>query len=315
MKIVLSMVCAIGLGVGSLAQEPAPPRGENPRLAIVNRTGNSAFGDLLFMGLAESGLVDLVERQETDRLLNEMEASAWALADSIDAGHRLNANGLLFVEADNDLVRMRLVETQRGEMMLATIRENKNADNADIVRDLLAAFRDRFDTLDMGEQERLYIALLPILADLPLAQDREVLRTFKILLEAQLSSRSRIVLVEREHLAEVIDERSEAEGIGADLSSASYVLRARAIRGTRLAVELSLQKTNTQESWFFQIELDADAIDRAARELAERIVQSLTQDVLPTADLGNEARNYFAKANVDQRAGRNLQAAEAHEIA
>ena len=116
---------------------PASPD-EKPRLAIINRTGDPAFCDLLFMSLIESGQVDLVERQETDRILNEMEVSAWTTADSISLGRRLNAKGLLFVESDEFLMRVRLVETQKGEIVLTTIRENKNADYADIVRDLLA---------------------------------------------------------------------------------------------------------------------------------------------------------------------------------
>lgn len=335
------ILLAIGLATSVFAQMPAAPRGammattlnadldksagmagkepsapdEKPRLAIVNRTGDPAFCDLLFMSLIESGQVDLVERQETDRILNEMEITAWTSADSIGLGRRLNAKGLLFVESDKFLINVRLVETQNGEIVLTTIRENKNADYADIVRDLLAAFRNRFDTLAMGAQDRLYVAVLPIPANGPLAQDRDTLCTFKALLEAHLSDCPRIVLVERQRLPEVIDERPEAESAGADLSHAAYILRARAIRETRLAVELSLQKTDTQETWAFQGDLEEAGVDQAARELAARVAQALAKETPPAADLSNEARNYYAKANVDRRAGRSLQAAEAYEIA
>ena len=90
---------------------------EKPTLAIINGMSSPEAADLLLSKLSAGGEFAFVERAKLAEVVKEQRLTSMSRASNVRTGQLLGAEALLFVEADRELLHVRLVETSRGERL------------------------------------------------------------------------------------------------------------------------------------------------------------------------------------------------------
>ena len=285
---------------------------ELPRLAIISFQKDSPTADLVFSKLAESDKVALVERARLKDVLVEKERSAFTRDRQMAVGGLLKADGLLVLEQEGELLQVRLVETQKGqvlEMFAVNMAgpEQRTAGLALLVKQVEAVA----GKLALPQGERLYVAVMPLVPETAELEKRLILPTINTLLNVQLSQYGSLMLVEREALAAVqVEKDLEAETLKG-LAAADYILRGRATlqKDGLIQVRYQVQRTGAkgQDTPVVEAVLDPLGLSKGTLELAGSLAKSmmLSGKAAP-ASLKDEAASLFALGAYHAAAGRNL---------
>lgn len=204
------LACCGATAVGAAnAAEPV-------RIAVISGDGERApkagIVDLLVPALSAREGVALVEREEVGGILAEHDLSAAGLTDracAVRAGALLNANALAFVEriggTNSASHRLRFVEAPTGLVMDSVFFEAGDIGKSTAA--LLPAFDHALRWLRTPENEKRYVGLLGYTADQRGTNGVDVADALGALLTHELARSPSVLVVDREHLARLQDEK------------------------------------------------------------------------------------------------------------
>lgn len=213
------LIFAIWMHPGRVAAES-----ESPILGIIaTDNGAEPFADLLTVAFSGSDHVQLVEREQMAEIFQELKLNAIQKSDSVAIGRMTRASALLFIDHVQDSVRIRISETQRGELLYQHVFPSSDMP---AVCDMVVRHFPSLASKLSSSSQRVYIAVRPIQMPGASREDAELLSEFRYLLEARLFSDDNVVLVERENLADIVGENGTFdEADASSLSAADYVIR------------------------------------------------------------------------------------------
>ena len=169
--------------------------------------------DLLTMRLSQFTDVKLMERQDIERVLDELNLNAGGLVDAaktVQFGGLAAADVLVLIEhetkAQPPLLRMRLIETRSGTRITDLL-----IDPGDLEQEtagIEAALKHAHSTVNAVEGQRRYIGLLGIGNEEPGQLLTPVARTLSVLVQQDLQLVPSLVVLEREQLDRLTAERN-----------------------------------------------------------------------------------------------------------
>lgn len=249
---------------------------EKPTLAIVNGMSSPEAADLLLSKLSAAGEFTFVERAKLGEVMKEQRLTSMSRASNVRTGQLLGADALLFVEADRELLHVRLVETSRGERLFDEVfpLALDLTQVADAVRSRLAALTAGLRT---PAGDRLYVALGPVASFRSTAAFRESLATLGTLIGVRLAGQERVLVVERENLAGVTEEQALTGKTAADLVPADAIVRARLADGDadQLTLEFQIQRASGAPPAVFSTTVVRHRLSEAADAISARIGREL----------------------------------------
>ena len=242
---------ALALLCGGFARGDVPDAAASTRLAVIAQ-GQSApcrgLADLLQVELSRRDGVELVEREEIDRVLAEQTLTASGLvAESarIHLGALLKADGLLFVDQaipTNSVFQLRLVETKQGYVAGFMIHAAGTP-----MAQTLAAIDRSLANLSLPADQRVGVSVLPFRNSLPGNLTKHpIVRAYMSDVEerlmAELATIPGTLILERRKLGDVVQEEA--------LTGETHALMAGTLvvdGGLTLAPEFGVEETDNPQ--------------------------------------------------------------------
>ena len=308
---VLAVMAALACGTAVGANGASAP----VRIAVLTGDGDRAVADAtlaqLEVALTETKDVALLERAQIRKILAEQKLTASGLtnpAAAVRLGRLLSVDLFLFVEripkTNPPLNRWRATETESGIALLTTLVEDKpSADAAPDVRSfidgLLAKSR-------VPAAQRHYLGILGIRNDSPGRALDPLAEALGMLLANDLDRMPEVVLLEREHLQWLTQEK-EIAGAAQQLKLSSLTVEGSLQRaGSKAPVELRFvlrplaggEARSLAPLVLLETGLDAArrmAVEAIAREIRARPVESASANpAAEAAVLTRQALRYAA---------------------
>lgn len=247
-----------------------------PTLGILAITDAAAScADLLFAEFAASGAVELVERERLNAVFAEHELSCSQKGDAVEAGRLTRADALLFVDIVHDSLSVRLSETRRGERLYQYVFSKKDEALVQSCRAVVTHCAALISALTDANR-RIYLAVRPTQMHAAAKNNTELLKKLRALLEGRLMGQDGIVLVERENLAAIADERGLGV-VNTNVSAADYLVRSTATDAGdgKLEVELQLSSPAGDGNGRFKAAIDDRNMSEAIDYFTSGILQTL----------------------------------------
>ncbi len=277
-----------------------------PRLAIIAAKLSPAVQNALALAeakLSANGAVQLVERQQIQRLLGEQVASLARLADPsivIKAGKTLSADLLAIIESEANNVDgegLVIFDASTGvrlwDAALARDQGEKPADA--IVAAVNAAMAKRGQA---GKTVRTICVLAVRNADMPRSMDGFCDAAGRLLERAMIASPS-IALLERSRLEQLNKERAVAPQADRDLLASVIVASIELSRNGASGIRANLALTDSRGRALANLSAAAEKEDAASvvRTLAGELSKSLkSAPAVAAADELAEAARFYREA-------------------
>jgi len=225
----------------------------------------SPLVSLLEVELSRKDNIQLLERAEIDKILQEQQLSVAGLLQrhsAVKVGRllRVDAFLLLSTEADKDqkqnrnkLLRVRLMETAHGLRLLDSFEEPDGAKLEDTVKRITEKVIAAVPKIMLPPGEAIPVGIVDIHRVQLGERYQWLARTLPAMLSARLSKEPRIIMLEREDLKILHDEKLLAEGEDAEFWSSAVLvegyLRRRGVRDVE--IKLSLRPASGEEMPIF----------------------------------------------------------------
>ena len=302
--------------------------GEQPatrRWAIVaTDPGSTALADLLTVELSRRKDLQLVERQQIQKVLDELQLSATGLVAperTARFGQLSHADALLLLESHEKpgprTIRVCLVEAATSVRLLDVLLPGANIEKE--LEAVLGELQHAGDKLAVPEDQRRFVGVLGIKSEEPGETLTPFCRALTMLSEVRLQQHPKFVVLQRDQL-----QRLTAEGnlTGAELRirSAAWLLEAgvrRVERGEGLLITGRLLSPASGVKKSLQIELPTRDLAEAQSKLAAAIEDAIGVHAEKTeaADLTAEAALFARRRRWFRDSYRYPEAAEMAEAA
>ncbi len=303
-----------------------------PRLALLPEDATPETAtclDLLTAALGQGASIDLVERTELRRVLEEQKltaAGAVSLEQALALGKVLRAEGILFVLRDpaEKTLTMRLVETRQG-LVAGFWRYRPGTDPVEkTVAQLAADIRAGAAKLATVGEKPLLVSILRVGnatldADLLWIEDE-----LPLLLGSLLTRDPRVLLLERRQLGQLLDETQTSAGGAAAFRTAGILLDADIALKPNVAIDpdrlkravvmtVRLRTPQLLELASVSVEGTAGQVDRLAAEAATQLLARLHElkSIPATGDTGTEAKLFL---DIARQQGTTTAADAAHAL-
>jgi hypothetical protein len=252
----------------------------------------SPLAALLEAKLSQRDDIHLLERTEIDRILQEQKLSLARLLErntAVRVGRLVRADALLLLSIENGegnkqsekaLLRVRLVETAHGLRLLDSFEQSDNAkleETATRIAEKMVATACKL-RLPVGQATPVGIV------DIHRVQlgnrHRRLARALPKMLSVRLSKEPRIIMLEREDLKTLHDEKLFTEGEDTQFWNSAVLIDGYVQReGTKsVEMKLRLKRPAGQEVATFAVSVEpnkpAIAIDEVAASVIEKLLQS-----------------------------------------
>ena len=188
------------------------------RVAIIDRMGEAPLEALLVTALSKTEGIELVERTEINRILDERQLSDFTGTEKFSKlGELLHADGLLVIESipvsgKEPVATARLVSVKSGACVLATLLPQKDGEifknEPEAWAELMARDVARLaGKLMVTRENAVPISVLNIRATLRSRENSALELSVTKLLEARLASVANVILLERRQLGGIQFER------------------------------------------------------------------------------------------------------------
>jgi hypothetical protein len=266
--------CALMLSLQ--AAEPDPPQ-----WAVVAADGQSAaLADLLTAEITQWHDVRLLERSLVKHALGELKLQASGLVtaeSSVRFGKSSHADALVLIESKEGGIRVRLIETRTG-VRLADFALPQE----DVAKDVEAVARElqrRGAKLTIALDKRHLVGILALRSEEPGDALTGNCQTITTLLDSELQRRPNFVVLEREQLQKLADEK-ELTGVELALRSAAWLLEAgvRRTEGNKgLVITGQLHSPSKEAQYKLRVVVATQDVAQAASELAKAVEKALGQ--------------------------------------
>ncbi len=288
---------------------------DSPRIAIISKKGEEALCDLVFSKLATNRRFDLVERNAIREIISELNLIASTRSQSVNTGSLLGAQGLLVIHADEKYRHIMLIETSHGERIFSHIFPLDYGRQV-IVDHVMQAMELHAPKLIHGEDGARRISVMPITREDGVAMAWRDLQALTALVRGNLAYVDDLIVVERDHLTELIFESQLSELETDSMLNSDIILRGSAIRiaGGSLRVNLRLTTSDGEVIQTSSFVARSSDLATCAKDIAAWVVTSLdTREVAPF-DVSVEAAHNYRQA-VLYRANNNPEALRYFELA
>ncbi len=303
-------------GPAFAAAEDGPPAS----LAIVETDPElSPLSSLLEVQLSRQGL-SLVERSELDRILQEQELSAAGLVDRaalLTVGRLVRADAFLLLSLEvapkegdepEGLLRVRLVETAHGVRLLDWFAAWRPDEAEEAAAGICETALGAISKLKLPPGELIPIGIVDI-HRVQLGEEHQwVCRALTTMLSSRLSKEPRVVVLEREDLKLLMEEKQLTEGEegrfwGSGVLIEGYVQRA---AEDRLDIKLELRRSSGPQLHSLTERVRPDRLSEAVEKIAEATVREVADaPVLAAWEPEHEAEQFFRQGQLLKAHGRH----------
>ncbi|NND98240.1 MAG: hypothetical protein HKN47_13020 [Pirellulaceae bacterium] len=230
-------VCCLAISNWQALAAQSTPRQTNRWAIIATDSSSRPLADLLTVELSSLPDIQLVERDQIGRVLDELNLNADGLVaadQSTQFGRISKATGLVLINTITDpasrgnVLRLRLIDTRTSIRLCDTVLARTSIDSdIAVLRDQLIVAKEK---LSRPLDELRLISVAPIQSSEPGYLLRPFCRTLTTLVTADLQKRPGLIVLEREDLTRLTNE-SNLSGLELQL------------RGATRLVEISIQRT------------------------------------------------------------------------
>lgn len=287
----------------------AAPRGEKQRraarLAILPmQTEQNKLADLLLVELGQVTGLELVEREEIERVLQEQALGAAQRPDYLKIGQLLHADGLLVLETvkqsktTNSLSQ--LVAVGPGAVLGAVEVPQSVADIAKVSSSIVRQFSPLWPKLVVTVREAVPVSLLNLRAAISMPGNPGLEQQLTIYLRRRLLHQPELFVLDRTHMEELAGEKLLPGTEGQKFWSGSYllegVLNRDGVKPGELTIHLSLTSPGKKRTEYFAAGPDSQP-EKILDELTDKVMTELAHGVrhLEWHPL-EEAGQYFEEA-------------------
>ena len=214
---------------------PAPPLAARParagrcRLAVIADSPHAAAGDLLMARLSKMEGIELLERQELQRVLAEQQLSLQNALDPAQAlrlGALLGSDALLLLRsidvAGDEFMEARLMAVRPGVVLATQLQPQPPRDLpgwVEVTSARIAALAGKGT-----EPNAIAISFIGVRANIATTETLELERLISVLLAERIAREPGVVLLEREALSRLAEEKALPEEKTGPFWTASYLL-------------------------------------------------------------------------------------------
>ncbi len=181
----------------------------------------SALVSLLEVELSQKEGIKLLERAAIDKILEEQKLSAAGLMDraaAIKIGKLLRADAFIILSLEsqtqdaNDLIRVRVSETAHGLRLLDYFEQSDKTNPKESVEKIVKKIETVINKINQPDEKLIPIGIVDI-HRVQLGEQYKMLeRTLPVMLSVRLSLEPQIIMLEREDLKALLDEKLMTEG-------------------------------------------------------------------------------------------------------
>ncbi|MBN2591376.1 MAG: hypothetical protein JXA96_16040 [Sedimentisphaerales bacterium] len=281
---------------------------------------------LLEVELSQKEGVKLLERAVIDNILEEQQLSAAGLLDrnaTIEIGKLLRADAFIILSLENkvqdanDLIRMRISETAHGLRLLDSFEQSNRIKPHEPVERIVQKIESVLTKINQPDEKLIPVGIVNI-HRVQLGEQYKMLeRTLPTMLSVRLSLEPQIIILEREDLKTLLDEKLMTEGSDTEFWSSTILIDGY-IQSNNGQLEMYLNLKQAAGDILKSITLPIDpneaiaAIDNASTEITKEVHHSPT---LVKWNPEQEAEQYYNKAQMLIAHGRDEEAIPLFETA
>lgn len=322
------LIALLGVSAPVLSNTPA-------RVALIADKASDLYKSplvsLLEVELSRKDNIQLLERAEIDKILQEQQLSVAGLLQRqkvVKAGRllRVDAFLLLSTEADKDqkqnrdkLLRVRLVETIHGLRLLDSFEEHGSAKLEDIVKRIIEKVIAAVPKIMLPPNEVIPVGIVDIHRVQLSERYQWLARILPVMLSVRLSKELRIIMLEREDLRILNDEKLLTEGKDAEFWNSAVVIDGYLQRGgtnNDIEMKLRLRRAEDRVMSAFTVPVEPNEPSIAVEKATKDIIQELL-NAPPTSSWQpkQEAQEFFRQGQLLMNHNRNKDAIKMLETA
>lgn len=311
------LIALLGVSAPVLSNTPA-------RVALIADKASDLYKSplvsLVEVKLSQKEGIELLERAEIDKLLQEQQLSVAGLLqrhNAVKVGRllRVDAFLLLSTEADKDqkqnsdkLLRVRLVETAHGLRLLDSFEEHGSAKLEDTVKRITEKVIAAAPKMMLPPSEVIPVGIIGIHRVQLSERYQWLARAVPAMLSVRLSKELRIIMLEREDLKILHDEKLLTEGEDAEFWSSGVLIDGylRRRRTKDIEMKLSLRRASGKGIADFTVLVEPNEPLVAVDNIANNMIQQLL-NASPTASWQpeQEAKEFFHQGQLLRNHQRN----------
>jgi len=302
-----------------------------PTIAVLGTTSElSDLCSLIEVGLFKKGIA-LVERAQIDKILQEQKLTAAGLIDRenlLQLGQLLRADGFLLISVEETvkqeenkensqenilpLLRIRLIDTTHGLRFLDTFEEWDNTKLKETTDRITENISEIAPKLILPPDKAIPIGIVGIHRVELDERYNWLTRALPTMLSARLNKEPRIIMLEREDLKKLLDEKLLTQGKDSTFWNSAVLIDGYIRREDKEKIKLQLQikDFSGKEITVFSELVNSDEPLPLVNKIASGIVQKLlnTSSGTTTWNSKKEAEEFFRQGDLLRKHGRNKDA-------
>lgn len=249
---------------------------------------NSPLISLLEVELSQKDGIRLLERTAIDKILEEQQLSATGLLDrntTIKIGKLLRADAFIILSTESqskesgDLIRVRVSETAHGLRLVDSFEQSKSSNPKETVERIVQKIKSVLNKINQPDEKLIPIGIVDI-HRVQLGEQYKMLeRTLPTMLSVRLSLEPQIIMLEREDLKVLLDEKLRTEGKDTKFWNSAILIDGYLQPNSgQLEMHLNLKQAGGDNLKSFTVPLEpnesTDAISNATTEIIQQLQNS-----------------------------------------
>ena len=281
------------------AQTPTPAAATGTaRIALVSTAETADLAALLTTELSSHAGVALVERDALAKIGEERKVQSMADTDAVALGKLVNADGLLFLNKENDQIRIRLTAVGLGYAVFDS-RIASNTDTTQLAKTVAHEIAEFSPKLLLPPGKATPISLLNLRSDLATTNSTKTERDLTLLLESRLASVPEYLVLERRHAWDLGFEHSLGSSTPPLLEGAYVldgVLRISGPNNEDVHAQIRVRTPKSSEEKTVEADGNANDLSALSEMLATRINRAIGAPISNAAwQPQDEAREYLGE--------------------
>jgi hypothetical protein len=252
---------------------------------IADKAGSLAQSpliSLLEVRLSQNENVKLLERAQIDKIMQEQQLIAAGFLDrnnTIKIGQLLRADAFIIITSEGDLIRVRVAETAHGLRLFDRFEELDRSKLEEISTRIAGDIKNVLGKLSLPAGELIPVGIVDIHRVQLGEQHRILERTLPVLLSVRLGIEPKIIMLEREDLKVLLDEKLRTQGEDSKFWSSAVLIEGNLQpKNSVLEMSLSLRRPAGEATKSFTVPVEPNeplsAIDKAATDIVQEILNT-----------------------------------------
>jgi hypothetical protein len=245
----------------------------------------SPLVSLLEVELSQKEGIQLLERAAIDKILEEQQLSAAGFLDRnniIKIGKLLRAEAFIILSLEdqiqdaNDLVRVRVSETAHGLRLLDYFEQSEKSNPKESVDNIVQKLQSVLNKISQPDDKLIPVGIVDI-HRVELGEQYKMLeRTLPTMLSVRLSLEPQIIMLEREDLKVLLDEKLRTEGQDSEFWNSAILIEGYLQPNDgRLEMHLNLKQSDGVNKNTFVVQVEPNEPSVAIAKATTEIIQNL----------------------------------------